>query len=158
MTRPPSVTIANGITMTLLLPQKELSLLQKIQAHYRQQQYTLIMQTQATPQQITMAGLTPTGTRLFSLTFDGTAVSDWKSPLFTAPFDGRYVLADFSLATFSLAQLRTALPNNVTLEENNHVRLLKNAQNTVVVRIEYRQQTTQYCHIERHYCLTIETL
>lgn len=156
------VKVANGIYMQLLLPQQNTSVTQKIRAQYQQQQYTLIMQVQTSPQAVVMAGLTPTGTRLFSMSFDGTTVESWKSPLFTAPFDGSYLLADFELATLDIAALRKALPPTVTLIEtsssNTRERQLRNAQCNIVIRIEYRDTQTRYCHLERDYCLQIEAL
>lgn len=158
-----TVNIANGVDMQLLLPKQAVSETQKITAYYRQEQHTLIMQVQASPQQVVMAGLTPTGTRLFSLSFDGKTVESWQSPLFRAPFDGSYVLADFELATLDLAALRSALPGNVLLKEGVQSptvreRSLHNAQGITVIRIEYQDKKTHYCHLERDYCLQIETL
>lgn len=158
-----TVNIANGVDMQLLLPTKTLSETQKITARYRQDQHILIMQVQASPQQVVMAGLTPTGTRLFSLSFDGKTVESWQSPLFSAPFDGSYVLADFELATLDLAALRTALPGDVLLKETAQSptvreRSVRNAQGKTVIRIEYQDKKTHYCHLERDYCLQIEAL
>jgi len=157
------VSIANGIDMQLLMPTKTISLTQKITARYKQDEHLLIMQVQASPQKIVMAGLAPTGTRLFSLSFDGNTVENWKSPLFTAPFDGSYVLADFELATLNIAALRSALPANALLTETvrsstTRERSVRNAQGKTVIRIEYQGTQTRYCHLERDYCLQIETL
>ncbi|HQQ74872.1 MAG TPA: DUF3261 domain-containing protein [Pseudomonadales bacterium] len=157
------VSVANGVDMQLLMPTETISLTQKISARYKQDKHLLIMQIQASPQKIVIAGLTPTGTRLFSLSFDGQTVENWQSPLFTAPFDGSYVLADFELATLDIAALRHALPADVTLTETAHSpaareRSLLNAKGITVIRIEYQGESTHYCHLERDYCLQIETL
>jgi hypothetical protein len=156
------VQIANGITLQLLLPTQSATVTQKITATYKKDKHVLIMQVEATPQQIIMAGLAPTGTRLFSLMFDGTHIESWKSPLFQAPFDGTYVLADYELAALDVAVLRSALPKQVTLEETESdgikTRLLKNTEGKTVIRMEYEKNKTQYCHLEREYCLLIENL
>jgi len=157
------VSIATGVDMQLLLPTENISLTQKITARYKNDEHLLIMQVQASPQKIVMAGLAPTGTRLFSLSFDGKTVENWKSPLFIAPFDGSYVLADFELATLNIAALRGALPTNVLLTEithspTAHERNVSNAQGKIVIRIEYLGAQTRYCHLERDYCLQIEAL
>lgn len=157
------VSIASGIDMQLLLPSKNISLTQKITARYKQDEHLLIMQVQASPQKIVMAGLAPTGTRLFSLSFDGQTVENWKSPLFTAPFDGSYVLADFELATLDIATLRSALPTNIQLTEviknpAARERSVLNTQGKTVIHIEYQGAQTRYCHLERDYCLQIEAL
>lgn len=157
-----TVKIANGMDMRLLLPAQTVSETQKITARYRQDQHTLIMQVQASPQQVVMAGLTPTGTRLFSLSFDGKTVESWQSPLFSAPFDGSYVLADFELATLDLAALRSALPADCQLADSTHgntrERTLRNSRGDTVIRIEYDGKQIRYCHLERDYCLQIDTL
>ena len=157
------VSIANGIDMQLLLPTQAISVTQKITARYKKNEHLLIMQVQGSPEKIVMAGLTPTGTRLFSLSFDGRTVENWKSPLFTAPFDGSYVLADFELATFGVAILRSALPANVLLTETvqnstTRERSVLDAAGKTVIHIEYRGAQTRYCHLERDYCLQIEAL
>lgn len=158
----PPVTIADGVVMQLLLPDSPLSLTQKITATYQNSQHILIMQIEATPQQVVMAGLTPTGTRLFSLSFDGRSIDSWQSPLFRAPFDGSYVLADFELATLDMAMLRQSLPADVTLAEDMQghtlTRRLHNQQGLEVIRIQYEGSLTRYCHLERAYCLLIEPL
>ena len=156
------VQIANGITLQLLLPTQSATVTQKITATYKENTHVLIMQVQATPQQIIMAGLAPTGTRLFSLTFDGNTIESWKSPLFQAPFNGTYVLADYELAALDVAVLRSALPKQVALEETESdgikTRLLKNTEGKTVIRMEYENNKTKYCHLERGYCLLIENL
>ena len=157
------ISIATGIDMQLLMPTENISLTQKISARYKQDSHLLIMQIQASSQKIVMAGLTPTGTRLFSLSFDGQTIENWQSPLFTAPFDGSFVLADFELATLDITALRNALPANVTLTETvqspvARERSLLNAQGKTIIRIEYQGESTHYCHLERDYCLRIETL
>lgn len=157
------VSIANGIDMQLLLPTQTISVTQKITARYKKNEHLLIMQVQGSPEKIVMAGLTPTGTRLFSLSFDGRTVENWKSPLFTAPFDGSYVLADFELATLGVAVLRNALPSNVLLTETvqsptTRERSVLDAAGKIVIRIEYHGAQTRYCHLERDYCLQIEAL
>jgi len=157
------ISIASGVDMQLLLPTKNISVTQKITARYKKDTHLLIMQVQASPHKIVMAGLAPTGTRLFSLSFDGKTVENWKSPLFTAPFDGSYVLADFELATLDVATLRSALPTNVLLTETvqsstTRERSVLNAQGKLVIHIEYQGEQTRYCHLERDYCLQIETL
>lgn len=119
------ITVGQGITLQLLLPKNRFTATQKITARYRnpqsdaapaqETQHTLLMQVQASPQNIVLAGLAPSGTRLFSLQFDGNKTEVWQSPLFslqqiaTTSFDARYALADFELTSFPQAQLQSAL-------------------------------------------------
>ena len=174
-----TIAIADGITLQLTLPEKNFTATQKITARYRnpeataksaqENQHTLLMQVQATPHKIVMAGLAPSGTRLFSVQFDGNTTEVWKSPLFSLQqissntFDARYALADFELTSFPIPELQAALSGNAQLSEDIdaqgvRVRELRSSNGVVVIRAEYRQTETQYCHRERHYCLLIENL
>jgi len=165
---PNRVVIAKDITLQLLLPKNRFTTTQKITAQYNNTQHTVLMQVQASPQAIVMAGLAPSGTRLFSLRFDGNTTDTWQSPLFSlqqvssAHFDARYALADFELATLDNADLQSALPKNArltdTISNGMRVRELRRRNGEVLIHIEYRGLNTQYCHRERHYCLQIETL
>lgn len=166
---PNRVAIAKGITLQLLLPKNNFTTTQKITAQYSNTQHMLLMQVQASPQAIVMAGLAPSGTRLFSLRFDGNTTDTWQSPLFSlqqfssANFDARYALADFELTTLDNADLQSALSRNALLTDtidNSGVRVreLRHSNGDVLIHIEYRGLNTQYCHRERHYCLHIDTL
>jgi hypothetical protein len=172
------IAIADGITLQLTLPEKNFTATQKITARYRnpqrdssstqETQNTLLMQVQASPQNIVLAGLAPSGTRLFSLQFDGNTTEVWKSPLFSLQqisantFDARYALADFELTSFPQAQLQSALSRQTQLIDNTQngirTRELRRSNGDTVIHIEYRATQTQYCHRERHYCLLIENL
>ena len=166
---PNRVAIAKDITLQLLLPKNNFTTTQKITAQYSNTQHTLLMQVQASPQTIVMAGLAPSGTRLFSLHFDGNTIDTWQSPLFSlqqvssAHFDARYALADFELTTLDHVDLQSALSQNALLTDtidNNGVRVreVRRRNGDVLIHIEYRDLQTQYCHRERHYCLQIEIL
>ncbi len=173
------IAISDNITLQLLLPKNSFTATQKITARYRdpqkkpdaaqESQHTLLMQVQASPKNIVIAGLAPSGTRLFSLQFDGAAIDTWRSPLFslqqiaTSSFDARYALADFELTTFPLTELQSALTGSAQLIETTgknglRTRELQRNNGNTVIHIEYRSTDTQYCHRERHYCLLIENL
>jgi hypothetical protein len=158
------VRIADNIDLQLQAPAGNSTVLQKIDATYRAQQHTLLMQVETHDGTLAMAGLTPTGTRLFSLSFDGATISSWQSPLFTAPFDGAYVLADYQLASLPVASLQRALPATASLREETTAngerqRQLLDHHSTVVVEIRYqRDGSVQYCHRQRDYCLLITPL
>lgn len=158
------VRIADGIDLQLQAPGGDSTALQKIDATYREQRHALLMQVETHDGTLAMAGLTPTGTRLFSLSFDGENISSWQSPLFTAPFDGAYVLADYQLATLPVASLQRALPEAANLREETTAngerqRQLLDQHSTVVIEIRYqRDGSMQYCHRQRDYCLLITPL
>jgi hypothetical protein len=172
------IAIADGITLQLTLPEKNFTATQKITARYRnpqrdssstqETQNTLLMQVQASPQNIVLAGLAPSGTRLFSLQFDGNTTEVWKSPLFSLQqinsntFDARYALADFELTAFEHNALQRALSPDAllidTVKNGVRKRELQRRNGETIIHIEYRATQTEYCHRERHYCLLIENL
>ncbi len=173
-----TIAIADGITLQLTLPEKNFTATQKITARYRnpeataksaqENQHTLLMQVQATPHKIVMAGLAPSGTRLFSVQFDGNTTEVWKSPLFSLQqinsntFDARYALADFELTAFEHNALQRALSPDAllidTVKNGVRKRELQRRNGETIIHIEYRATQTEYCHRERHYCLLIENL
>lgn len=159
-----TVRIADGIDLQLQVPAGNTTQLQKIDAQYRNEHHSLLMQVQTRNGVLDMAGMTMTGTRLFSLSFDGKQTRSWQSPLFTAPFDGTYVLADHQLATLPVAVLQQALPQSARIEERDNahgerVRHLFNRESGIVVEVLYRSgNRMQYCHRERGYCLDITIL
>jgi hypothetical protein len=165
MIRPQNlVRIARGVDMQLQAPANDGTVLQKVDAAYRGERHTLLMQVQTHNGVLDMAGLTPTGTRLFSLSFDGTTITSWKSPLFSAPFDGAYVLADYQLCALPVTSLQRALPGNLQIRENlkmngDKTRLVLDSDSHVLIEVLYRKDgSLQYCHRERDYCLDITAL
>ncbi|HQQ62831.1 MAG TPA: DUF3261 domain-containing protein [Pseudomonadales bacterium] len=163
----PVVTIASDVEFRLLAADQPVAVTQKITAHVRGERHMMIMQVQADTSRLTMAGMSPTGTRLFSLSFDGKTIDSWKSPLFNVPFDGSYVLADFELAAFPVARLQHEISGGrieeKTVGANTERRIFDNADNAVI-EIIYDKTTdpdnlnVSYCHLERHYCLDITAL
>ncbi len=158
------VRIARDIDMQLQTPANDGTVLQKVDATYRGERHTLIMQVQTHNGVLDMAGLTPTGTRLFSLSFDGTNITSWKSPLFNVPFDGAYVLADYQLSMLPVTRLQHALPGDLQIRENlndkgDKTRLFLDQDSRVLIEVQYRKDgSLQYCHRERDYCLSITAL
>jgi hypothetical protein len=163
----PVVHIADDVDFQLLSAESSFSLSQKVTAHIRGERHMMIMQAQADTSRLALAGMSPTGTRLFSLSFDGNTIESWKSPLFTIPFDGSYVLADFELVAFSVEQLQPFIFGGELEEKSvgdNIERKLINLAGDAVIEIIYPKKDDpdntdiSYCHLERHYCLDITLL
>lgn len=157
-----SVALGGGVHYQLQPPTGSETRVEKVVGTYRGQTQVLLMQTETTPGHVVLAGLSASGTRLFSLTFDGAHLADWQSPLFTAPFRGQYVLADYQLTHLPLAQAQRGLVAPASLTEqqdgSQRIRRLRNATGHEMIRIEYQPRHTRYCHLERDYCLLIEPL
>jgi len=162
------ITIAQGVDIPLVLPTQYRTVTQKVTGTFHNETHTLIMQIQSQANELVMAGLTPTGTRLFSASFDGQKITSWQSPLFNAPFDGSYLLADFQLSTMNLALLQHILPSGARVTENTAnsavERTFYNAAGKAIIHVRYSNPDKRtdgivdYCHIERNYCLHIEPL
>lgn len=157
------VSLARGVHYQLQAPTAHSTQLEKVTGTYRGQTHVLLMQTESAPAHFALAGLSATGTRLFSLLFDGQSITTWKSPLFTAPFRSQFVLADYQLAHLPLAAAQAGLEPPAQLTETHtgtqRTRTVTDANGQAVIRIEYRaDHTVYYCHLERDYCLLIEGL
>ena len=161
------VPIAQGVSMPLVLPTQHGSASQMVTGTYRKEAHTLLMQIESSDKQFVMAGLTPTGTRLFTASYDGEAIRSWQSPLFTAPFDGSFLIADFLLTTLDAHTLAGLLHlGSIREHEVDQAieREILNGLQNPVIRIRYSNAlqrnagAVDYCHLERLYCLHIETL
>jgi hypothetical protein len=163
------VMIAQGVGLSLVLPPWHGMASQLVKGTYRNETHTLVMQLQSSSTEFVMAGLTPTGTRLFTANYDGHQISSWQSPLFTAPFDGSFLIADFLLTTLELPAINRLLSNGSASEypdvaKNAVERNIYNSEAKPVVRIRYSnalhrdEGVVDYCHLERNYCLHIENL
>jgi hypothetical protein len=163
-----TVAIANNVRFHLVQPQTNYSITQKITATFQGETQTFIMQTQILHGEVILAGLTPAGAHIFSVTYNGKKIDTWKSPLFTAPFDGAYVLADFELSVMDVVAVQKSLPDDIrvieTKEGAGSRRNIINRAGISVIDIVYSSATdplagsVDYCHRERGYCLHIETL
>ncbi len=156
------VDIARNVEMTLQLPEKNISSMQQVIGGYHGNTHTINIHVDATPTALTLVGLVPTGTQLFNIRFDGKTLTHWVSPLFNAPFDARYVLADYEIANLSVAQLQAALPADIRVleqqQQNKTVRELQRSNGETFIHVEYQHARTTYCHRERDYCLHITAL
>lgn len=164
----PRVSIAKDVYFNLLTSTQNVDVMQKITSTYKDSQHTLITQVQNRNGILTLVGLTPTGSRLFSITYDGKTITSWTSPLFLAPFDAGYVLADYELAALSVEEVRRGLQNSANIIEmqnkNDIERIIVNKEGTPVVNIAYIKNSDQsikiikYKNIERKYQLNIEII
>lgn len=158
------VPIARGVDFQLALPAGHFYLTQRVTAVFRGETLNLLLQIQNDQQGLVIAGLSLTGTRLFTAQFDGEHISSWQSPLFTAPFEARFLLADFLLAQLDANSAQKQLSAGGALHEEHRQRIIANRNNKTIIDIHYsdvgnsKNPAVDYCHRERDYCLAIETL
>ncbi len=158
---PTRVPLGRYTTLDLQLPPQHVALSQKMQARFRGQVLNLLLQIQNDANGLVIAGLSPTGTRLFTAQFDGSNITSWQSPLFEAPFEARFLLADFLIAELDVQHVQRLLSADNLVEDVQQpprVRTLYNRNSKAVVEVRYGDKKTIYCHRERGYCLDIETL
>ena len=84
---------------------------QQITAHWQNREATLLCVLELDKHHIAMAGLSNEGLSLFNLNYDGKQLSVEKTPLFTDALAPEFIMADFQLVYWSIAELQKILPN-----------------------------------------------
>lgn len=98
---------------------------QQVTAHRDGQSRSLQVAIKATPQRLTLIGLSALGQRLFTLVWDGQqAILTGNSLTRLDGLDPDWILADLQLAYWPLAPLRAALPPDLRLEQLGTARTL----------------------------------
>lgn len=163
-----SINIADGVQFTLVAPSNNIpDITQKVTSTYKNEQHISLMHLNSKNKRLTIVGLTPTGNRLFSITYDGIQVNSWKSPLFTAPLDGSFVIADYELVSLPLEIINQALVGahaSETFNNNQATRMIVDKNNKPIIEIIYSDAKNRnvanvsYHHLERQYQIRIEPL
>lgn len=133
-------------TVSLVLPaplrDRPLYRQQLISARTRGGEHQLLTVLEADGRQLTLVGLTPSGIRLFRLSYDGEAIrSEQLSSLLggTALPPVAQVLADVMLGYWPLSAWQPRLPRGWHLEDEGMVRRLRDPAGTLVSEIHYRE-------------------
>lgn len=133
-------------TVSLVLPaplrDQPLYRQQLLSARTRGGEHQLLTVLEADGRQLTLVGLTPSGIRLFRLSYDGEAIrSEQLSSLLggTALPPVAQVLADVMLGYWPLSAWQPRLPRGWRLEDEGMVRRLRDPAGTLVSEIHYRE-------------------
>lgn len=133
-------------TVSLALPaplrEQPLYRQQLLSARTRGGEHQLLTVLEADGRQLTLVGLTPSGIRLFRLSYDGEAIrSEQLSSLLagTALPPVAQVLADVMLSYWPLSAWQPNLPRGWRLEDEGMVRRLLDPAGTLVSEIHYRE-------------------
>lgn len=133
-------------TVSLVLPaplrDQPLYRQQLLSARTRGGEHQLLTVLEADGRQLTLVGLTPSGIRLFRLSYDGEAIrSEQLSSLLgdTALPPVAQVLADVMLGYWPLSAWQPRLPRGWRLEDEGMVRRLRDPEGTLVSEIHYRE-------------------
>lgn len=133
-------------TVSLVLPaplrDQPLYRQQLLSARTRGGEHQLLTVLEADGRQLTLVGLTPSGIRLFRLSYDGEAIrSEQLSSLLggTALPPVAQVLADVMLGYWPLSAWQPRLPRGWRLEDEGMVRRLRDPAGKLVSEIHYRE-------------------
>jgi hypothetical protein len=169
------VRIADELVFALLPPASfgaSLMLTQAATIEFGAEQHELLFYTEISAEKISIVGALPSGTRLFSIVYDGQAiVSDGTQDLLSS-ITPEYFLADLQLTQWPLAEVANGLAavnscfasgSCVISETADHLQRNLNRDGQSVVSIRYGalphyRNSTSYEHHERGYRLQVETL
>lgn len=156
------VLIANNVDFDLLstIPFKNgLTLTQSATVTYDKETHDLIFHTEIRNRTLTMVGLTPTGTRLFTIvTKEGNVRAEGFSSIIES-IKPEFLLADMQLSLWPMEQLRANIDGAQYLETNALTRQMK-VNNTDIISIHYSeseflQARIEFTHHERGYTLSL---
>lgn len=160
----PRVQIAQDVQFQLIhkLPfEQGLQLLQSAQIDFQDQSRDLLFQTEVRDNRLIMVGLTPTGTRLFSIEMnqDQIVANGLPSNVELKP---QYLLADMQLSLWPAELVSQALSGAEVHHSNPLERIISHNQQPIIV-IRYTQPVyyrgnIEFQHLERGYRLNIELL
>jgi len=147
----PTIPFSNGLTLT-----------QSATVTYQDESHDLIFHTEITNRQLTMVGLSPTGTRLFTIVMqEGSVNAEGFSSLIDA-IKPEYLLADLQLSLWPQDQLNQNLSGAVVKEPRPLTRNVVQANNTIITvhysEAEYYKGDIQFTHHQRGYNLSLTPL
>jgi hypothetical protein len=160
------VTIANGVHFDLLstIPyDTNLRLTQSASATYKDKSHDLIFQTEILQNKLVMVGLTPTGTRLFTIQMDQKTVSAEGVSAMVDKIKPEYLLADLQISLWPLEQIRSNLSNATITQSSPFERVVTNNKD-LIISIKYSRAnehfkgTIDFNHHQRQYQIIIEPL
>ncbi|WP_223669737.1 DUF3261 domain-containing protein [Kangiella shandongensis] len=139
-----------------------LNLTQSATATYQKQSHDLIFQTEIQRGQLAMVGLTPTGTRLFTIILQGGEINAHGLSAMVDKIKPQYLLADLQLSLWPIQQVQQAIKGGQARQVSTSKRVIQRNGETVI-SVEYSQQPAfhgiiHFTHHERGYSLHIEPL
>ncbi|AOE50984.1 hypothetical protein KS2013_2280 [Kangiella sediminilitoris] len=139
-----------------------LRLTQSATAEYNNESHDLIFQTEIRQGNLAMVGLTPTGTRLFTIILKQGEITAEGLSAIVENIKPDYLLADLQLSLWPAAEIQQALSGGKIITAPSGQRLITR-NNQPIIQIEYSQQpayegTIRFNHLERGYSLYIEPL
>lgn len=145
--------------------QKEISVVQKVTAHYEGHQHSFIAQLEITKNKLVMVGLTEFGARLFTLIYDNETIHFESTALLKTPMAPEFLLSDLQLIYWPESIIESRLMDGNKIFQNKQApfkRQLFIAEQEVIV-IDYSDQqkwkgSVFFQHRLNKYNLAIQTL
>lgn len=160
------VEIAEGLKIPLLAPHtfnQNLAMTQIVELSFLEQKYELIFQVEISHEQIVLVGITPTGTRVFTLIYDGNSIELEGISSVIEKIKPAHLLADLQLSYWPKAALQSSFtPLNIELVETNNARHFK-SKNGNIIEIHYSSTpkfsgSLDFINQVRNYKIHIKTL
>ena len=159
------VMIAEEVTFELIptIPfDNGLRLTQSAQASYNNQNHDLIFETEILDQQLVMVGLTPTGTRLFTVQMQNQLISATGYSAMIDQIKPEYLLADLQLSLWPFEDITRAISGAKVTQPSSTQRRITKA-GIDIITIEYSENpaykgSVYFQHHQRGYSLRIEPL
>lgn len=169
------VRVGNGIVFRLLSPGslgQQVILTQVVTLSYEDESQQLLFFSEVSAQAVTIAGLLPDGSRLFSIHYDGVSLRSEGNGDVLERLDPHYLLADMQMALWPLAAVRGSLASANGCFASGTCKLLETVdqrqrtlsrEGDIIVDIRYQdipayRATLAYEHRARGYSLQIETV
>lgn len=139
---------------------RSLSLLQHLTIERAGTTQTVDVALEINPQQLNLVGL-KMEQRVFSLTYDGKTLQQWRHPRLPQEISAANVLEDLELTLWPLDVIQSALPSGWSIEQHGLQRRVCFEHQTIVV-IDYAEPTrwagrVTFTNLRYHYRLLIQS-
>ncbi|UPT54100.1 DUF3261 domain-containing protein [Dickeya zeae] len=141
----PQAWLKPGVKVTLPAPgiSPTVEQQQLLTGTYKGKQQSLLVLLHADQRQLSLAGLSSLGIRLFRITYDATGVHTEQSLVLPELPPASQVLADIMLSHWPLSVWQQQLPTGWTLKDDGDTRQLRDNHGDLVVEIRYQQRNNQ---------------
>lgn len=141
----PQAWLKPGVKVTLPAPGITPAFQQQqlLTGTFKGKQQSLLVLLSADRQQLTLAGLSSLGIRLFRVSYDGQGIHTEQSIVLPEMPPASQVLADIMLSHWPLAVWQRQLPAGWTLQDQGDKRQLRDDKGQLITEIRYLQRGTQ---------------
>ncbi len=105
--------------------------------HADGKQLNLIVLTSCDKGRLTVLGLLPTGTRVFTLNKEGDKVTSETNLPFVSSVNPNQILSDMALSSFVVGDLTSVMPNGYRIRQEGNKRIIVNSEGDIVEEIVY---------------------